>query len=333
MAILLSISAVLFLGIVPMVAYALILWWLDRYEKEPLGLLAAAFLWGAVPAIVFSLITEFVLHIPISFFVSPVAANLIGASVVAPLTEEISKGVALVLLLLFFRQEIDSPLDGIVYGRLVGFGFAAVENVLYFTSAVVKTGMGGMVVLSVFRAFVFGANHALFTGLFGLGLASARMSSNWLVKISAPTMGLLSAMAAHGVHNFGSLLGAELYWPCLVALLADWGGVLALLSVAIWVSNREQRWIVEYLQEEVGNGALSEHDYQVACSYLKRAIARTEALLRGDLRRWWQLGRYYRLVTELAFSRRRLIQFRGERETHERIIRLHQQLRELEIRP
>ena len=97
MAILLSISASLFLGIVPMVAYALILWWLDRYEKEPLGLLVAAFLWGAVPAVIFSLITELVLHIPISYFVSPVAADLIGASVVAPLTEEVFKGAALVL--------------------------------------------------------------------------------------------------------------------------------------------------------------------------------------------------------------------------------------------
>ena len=219
MAILPSIFVVLVLGIAPMVSYALILWWLDRYEKEPLGLLAAAFLWGAIPAVVFSLTTESVLQIPISYFVVPVSADLIGASVIARLAEEIFKGVALVLLLVLFPQEIDSPLDGIVYGGLVGFGFAAVENVMYFTNALVETGMGAMVVLFVFRAFVFGANHVLFTGLYGLGLATARRSSNWLVKIGAPTAGLLLGMAAHGIHNLSSLLGAELCWPCLVALL------------------------------------------------------------------------------------------------------------------
>ncbi len=76
MAILFSILLILVAGILPMVVYALVLWWFDRYEKEPLGLLVAAFLWGAVPAIIFSIIAQLVLDIPISYFVSPAASNL-----------------------------------------------------------------------------------------------------------------------------------------------------------------------------------------------------------------------------------------------------------------
>ena len=329
MAILIGILLALVVGVVPMVVYALILWWFDRYEKEPLGLLIAAFLWGAVPAIIFSLIAEVVLDIPISYFVEPVTASLIGAAVIAPVAEEIFKGMALVLLLLFFRREIDTPLDGIIYGGLVGFGFAAVENVLYFTVEAMESSLGGVVLLAVFRAFLFGLNHALFTGLVGLGLALARTTSNWWVKIGAPIVGLLAGMMAHSVHN-GSVSFADLCWPCLITFASDWGGVLVLFGIIIWASVREQRWIVTFLADEVELGTLSQRDYEEVCSYVKRVVARTSALFSGDFRRWWNLGRYYRLATKLAFNKHRLTHFPAERDTGPRVVQLRRQVRELE---
>ncbi len=42
------------------------------------------------------------------------------------------KGLALVALFYLARQEFDGPLDGIVYGALIGFGFSMTENLLYF---------------------------------------------------------------------------------------------------------------------------------------------------------------------------------------------------------
>jgi len=329
MAILLGILLVLAAGILPMAVYALILWWFDRYEKEPLGLLVAAFLWGAIPAIIFSLIAQLVLDIPISYFVSPAASDLVGAVLVAPLTEEIFKGAALLLLLLLFRREIDSPLDGIIYGGLVGFGFAAVENVLYFSSELAESGPGGVIFLAILRAFVFGLNHALFTGLTGLGLALAYTSPNKLVKVGAPVAGLLAGMAAHAVHNGSVSFGAELCWPCLVAFASDYGGVLILLAVIIWSSVREQRWITTYLADEVGLGTLSQDDYEVVCSYLKRVGVRTNALFSGDFRRWWNLGRYHRVATELAFNKRRLTLFPKETDTRAHIVELREQVMEL----
>jgi len=329
MEVLLGILLVLGVGILPMVVYALILWWFDRYEKEPLGLLIAAFLWGALPAIIFSLIAELVLDVPISYFVTPTAANLVGAAVVAPVAEEIFKGAALLLLLIFFRKEIDSPLDGIIYGGLVGFGFAAVENVFYFASALTESGPGGFVFLTIFRALLFGLNHALFTGLTGLGLALARTASNWLVKVGAPIVGLLLGTIAHGIHNGSVTLGAELYWPCLVTFVSDWGGALVLLGIILWASVREQRWIATFLADEVKLGMLSPEDYAVVCSYVKRVAARTSALFRGDVRRWWNLGRYYRMATKLAFNKHRLTQFPAEKDTQARIVQLRGQVAQL----
>ena len=331
MMVLIGMSLVLIFGILPMVVYALILWWFDRYEKEPLGLLIAAFLWGAIPAIVFSLIAQLVLEVPVSYFVSPLASDLIGATVVAPFTEEIFKGAALLLLLIFFRREIDSPLDGILYGGLVGFGFAAVENVFYFAGAFTESGLGELAVLTVFRAFLFGLNHALFTGLTGLGLALARTASNWLVKVCAPVTGLLLGMVAHAVHNGSVTLGAELYWPCLITFVSDWGGATVLLGVVVWASVRERRWIITYLADEVDLGTLSQEDYAVVCSYVERLAERANVLFSGDWRRWRDLGRFHRLATELAFNKHRLTLFPAEKDTQARVELLRQQVGEMAI--
>ncbi len=329
MAILLGILAVLVFGIVPMVVYALILWWFDRYEKEPAGLLIAAFLWGAVPAIILSLIVELGTDYTMQIFVDPVAAELIGASVVAPIVEEIVKAGALVLLILLFRKEIDSPLDGIIYGGLVGFGFAAVENVLYFASALAEGGTGGLVFLTLLRAFVFGLNHALFTGLTGLGVALARTSSHWLVKIGAPFVGLAAGIVAHAIHNGTVTFAAELCWPCLFTMLSDYGGALFMLGVIIWASLRERQWIARFLADEVGLGTLRQDQYEIACSYWNRVAARWGVLFTGDFRRWWELGRFYQLATELAFSKHRLARFPHEQDTQVRIVRLRGQVAEL----
>ena len=148
---LIAVIAILGLAFIPMIIYAIILWWFDRYEKEPLALVVAAFLWGAIPAVIFSLIAQLIADIPLTMLFGP-AGSLFSAPIVAPLTEEPFKGLALLLLLLFFRREIDSPLDGIIYGGLVGFGFAAVENTFYFADTYAAEGLSGVLVLSSLRA-------------------------------------------------------------------------------------------------------------------------------------------------------------------------------------
>jgi RsiW-degrading membrane proteinase PrsW (M82 family) len=328
MDILLGLLLAIIASVVPALIYGAILWWFDRYEKEPLALLAAAFLWGAIPAIVLSLIFQLLLHIPISEFTDPASAGLIGSSVVAPITEEVFKAGVLVLLLVFFRKEIDSAFDGIIYGCMAGLGFSVVENTLYLSVASVESGVGGVIALGLLRVVIFGLNHPLFTGLTGLGIAMARTSRNWAIKIIAPFVGLGLAMVAHATHNLGVSF-PDLCWPCLVAWLSDWGGVLILLVIIVWATVREQRWIEDYLPDEVEAATLSQKDYATTKSFLEREIERAGAFFSGDFKRWWQLGRYYRLATELAFNKRRLARFPSERDTWERIIQLRKQVTEL----
>jgi RsiW-degrading membrane proteinase PrsW (M82 family) len=309
-------------GFVPMVVYALMLWWFDRYEKEPLTLLLAAFLWGAVPAIIFSLIAELALNVPISLLVNPAAASLVEVAVVAPIAEELFKGGALVLLFVFFSGEIDSLVDGIVYGGLVGFGFAAVENSLYFGSSLIESGLSQFVLLALVRAFLFGLNHAMFTGLLGLGMAWARSTSSALVKVAAPATGLAAAIGSHATHNASVTLAGELGWPCLIAFASDWGGVALLVAVLLWCSAREQRWIDRWLEDEVERGTLSPEEFAVVSSHAGRLAERGQLLFSGDIQRWQELGRFYRLATELAFNKRRLSRFPDDHRAKRRVERL-----------
>ena len=39
-----------------MILYALLIWRIDRWEKEPLPLVIAAFAWGGIPSVVLALI-------------------------------------------------------------------------------------------------------------------------------------------------------------------------------------------------------------------------------------------------------------------------------------
>lgn len=328
MDILIGILLAVVASFVPAFAYGIILWWFDRYEKEPVGLLSAAFLWGAIPAILFSLVFQIVFDIPIREFVEPSTASLIGASVIAPLSEEVFKAGALVLLFLFFSKEIDSSLDGVIYGCLSGLGFAAVENTLYLSAEVVQGGWGSAIVLAVLRIVIFGLNHAMFTGLIGWGIALARTSRNWAAKIIAPLAGLGLAVSAHATHNLGVSF-PDLCWPCLLALFSDWGGVLIILGVIIWTTVREHQWITTYLPGEVEAGTLSQKDCKTVSSYIDREIVRAGAFFSGEFKRWWQLGRYHRLATELAFSTYRLARFPEERDTLQRIISLRRQVRDL----
>jgi hypothetical protein len=51
------------------------------------------------------------------------------------------------------------------------------------------------------------------------------------------------------------------------------------------------------------------------------------ALFGGDFRRWWDLGRFYQLATELAFNKQRLTHFPAEEDTRARVEQLRNQVR------
>lgn len=244
--------ASIFLGIVPMVIYALIVWRFDRWEKEPLSLIFAAFLWGSIPAVIFSIIAQVIMEIPVADLSSDAAlfGDLYQASFVAPVTEEITKGLGLLLIFFFFRREIDSVLDGLIYGSVIGFGFSAVENVLYFAG---QTDPEGLIFLFFLRAFVFGMLHALFTGLFGVGLALGKFSSRPIMKLLWPIIGMALAMITHALHNYFATLGGEHIFYAVIGVTLGISWFIGTIAICL---SHENKWIRIQLSEEVTDGVL-----------------------------------------------------------------------------
>jgi RsiW-degrading membrane proteinase PrsW (M82 family) len=293
-------------ALIPTLFYVSFVWWLDRYEKEPLWLLVLAFAWGAVPAAILSAAVEMVFDASIVALAGEsLIANLASVSISAPLVEESAKGVALLGLVLLFYREFDDVLDGLVYGALIGFGFALTENLFaYFLPILRDEGLSAGLVNIFMRTAVFGFNHAFWTGVTGMAIGYARLSADWGQRLLLPLAGWSAAVLLHGFHNAGaSLVEQTLCLSLGVSLVLHWGGVFLLLAVAYLVWRKESRWIQQGLAGEVERGALSPQEFDLLRSAGRRRQVRWQAWNRGGRAAYRQVGRYYQCATELAFKK------------------------------
>jgi RsiW-degrading membrane proteinase PrsW (M82 family) len=316
-------------ALIPTAFYVAFIWWLDRYEKEPLWLLTLAFLWGAIPAAIFSMLMELALDIPIAALGGEtLVANLASVSVSAPLVEESAKGIALIGLVIIFTREFDDVMDGIVYGAMIGFGFAFTENLFgYFIPILTEEGIGSGVVNIFLRSIVFGFNHAFWTGITGAAVGYARLARTRAQRILVPFAGWAVAVFAHSIHNAGAVLVEQT--ACLslgVSLFVDWGGVLLLMIIAALVLRKESQWIERGLQEEVRQGALSPEEFDLLRSAGQRMWMRWQAWGQGGRAAYREVGHYYQTATELAFTKQHLRSLGNEDGNIAEVERLRQAL-------
>lgn len=289
-----------FLGVVPMAIYAVVITWFDRYEKEPLWLMLAVFAWGAVVAAGSAFILNTLFGISVFAVTGSETAANVGAAVIsAPIVEESVKGAAVLAVYLYFRDEFDSPLDGIIYGSLVGFGFAATENVNYIFSGFSEGGLATALLVTVVRTVGIAFLHASLTACTGLGFAGLRLGRSAL-RFAAPLAGYGAAVLLHSFHNLMASLG-ELF--CLFGLALDWIGFLGLFAFILYLVWREGRVMRDHLREEVTLGVIAPQHYATACSLTGQFAARWGALAGGQ---WRRSGQFYDLLGELAFKKYQL---------------------------
>jgi RsiW-degrading membrane proteinase PrsW (M82 family) len=291
-----------FIGYAAALLFASILYWLDRYEKEPLVLLGGVFLWGAVVAAGSAFLINTVLGLGIYVFTgSDFATEMATGSLVAPLVEEILKGLAVLVVFLAFRSEFDSVLDGIIYAGVAALGFAATENVYYiYTYGFQQGGWNGLFSLTFIRIILVGWQHPFFTAFFGIGLALARLNRNTLIKIIAPIVGLALAVFTHAFHNtLASMLGGV--EGMAIGTFFDWTGWLFMLGVIIWATWRERQALKIYLAAEVQAGTISPALFRTASSAWLQMFSRTAALFSG---RYLKTVRFYQVCGEYAHKRR-----------------------------
>lgn len=317
----------IFFGFAPIFLFACIIYWLDRYEKEPKRFLGAVFLWGAIFAAGAAFIVNTTLGVGVYMFThSEAASSLTTSFLVAPVVEEFLKGLAVLFVFLAFRHEFDSIMDGIVYAAIAALGFAATENAYYiYNYGYLENGFTGLLWLTFVRVFLVGWQHPFYTAFFGIGLAVARLNRNVWVWLLAPIGGWSIAVILHSIHNTlaNILSGAS---GAVLGTIWDWTGWFFMLLFILWALQREQKWIVAHLREEVNAGVISLAQYRIACSAWSQWTARFEALFSGSYRR---TNRFYQLCAELAYKKQQKATLGEEGDNSLRISRLRSELAKL----
>jgi protease PrsW len=296
---------------------AVVVYLLDLYEREPIPLLAAAFVWGAVAATTLAAIGNAGWGIVVTRLGGPEFASRWTAALTAPFVEEITKGAGVVLIVLIARDEVDDVMDGFVYGAMCGLGFAIVEDVFYFL-AVFGGDVGGVLEGFFVRVIASGLySHVLYTGLVGMavGVIVSRREERPMrdrVRIAALLAG--AAVAAHFLWNSPILEffpphpweGAE--W-LLIPVATAVKGLPLLLFVVIAVRlahARERRWLQETLTEEFDDQAVTAEELSILESPRRRAQARRDVRRRAGDRAAGLLKRLQKEQVNLAMVRSRV---------------------------
>lgn len=297
--------------------YTLVVLWLDRNEKEPISLILVAFFWGAFISTGYSLIVNTAFgEVMLATVQDPQVAGQLSASISAPLIEEFTKGLAVLGLLVIFREQLDNVLDGIVYGALVGLGFAWFENITYYLSPYLgenpATGLGEMLNLTWSRGVVSGiSSHAMFTGMTGLGIGIIRVLrrgvSRWLLLIPFLSM----AMGLHFVWNtFAGLffIPAEteaqqlLISLPLAVLVLQVPFVLLLLAVMVLVWRQEDRLIHDQLSLEPPEIAPNNEVKNLVPAKRRNSLLLKHLFRFGPVA-WWHRRKLETALISLAFVR------------------------------
>ena len=261
----------------------LLIYYLDLYEREPLSVALAAFLWGAFAATALALDAGGWDQVLAQVAGADFAARWAPA-LTAPVVEEFLKGAGIVLLYLIVRDEVDDVMDGFVYGALCGLGFAVVEDVVYFMAAFGGTPAG---VLEGFYVRVLSSGlygHVLYTGMVGMAVGlvvSRREPAPVRERLPLAAGIVMLAVLGHFLWNapwlaFGPSAPIEgVEWLVLPLSLAVKGLPLLLFVVLALrlARRREQRWLDDILAVEVGGDGLSETEFRTLRSPADRRAA------------------------------------------------------------
>lgn len=255
---------------VPAFFYMLPLLWLDRYDPEPVWALAASFVWGGLVAVVVSYILNSVFGAVAAGVGGEVAGTIVGAVISAPIVEEGSKGLGLILILLFLRREFDDIVDGVVYGGFIALGFATVENILYYGRSLLNGGLEALIVVFILRGVLSPFAHVTFTAMTGVGCGIARESHNTAVRLLAPLGGYILAVILHMIWNgMATLLGGGFL---IGYALFEVPFFLLFIGFLIYVARRESRILREMLAVEVARGLITPEQLAIATSSVRRTL-------------------------------------------------------------
>jgi RsiW-degrading membrane proteinase PrsW (M82 family) len=308
----------------PVPVYIMLILWIDRYEAEPLWMLAVAFFWGATVAVFAAYLLNTILAITVAIATQSIElAKIFGAIISAPFVEEMAKGLILFILFFWKKDEFDGVVDGFVYASMVGLGFAMTENFQYYGKVIAAGGLGSSDFQEIYliRGGLAAYSHPLFTSMTGIGLGISRQVRNGFVKFIMPLIGLGLAMFLHFLWNFsasfaGSLAGFLAIYAVLMVPI-----FLITLGIVFFALIREGRVVREFLLPDIQRGLFTEDEYNRLITIRGRLASSLRAFRSGGIGVWRARMQYNQAASELAFHRSRVA--RG-------IVRMDQEMAERE---
>jgi RsiW-degrading membrane proteinase PrsW (M82 family) len=290
---------------------------LDRNEKEPWRLVLVASAWGAVVSTSLVIWGESIWDYFATRSLVPGPALDASIAYSAGIFEELSKGLAVLLLYLVMRDEFDDVVDGIVYGAAVGLGFNFMESIAYMTHlyALFQAEGQGAATAAVqwYMRQVLGLffGHATYTALIGAGIGIARQLPGLGRRALCISCGFLIAIAAHFAWDAWVQLYpvsqtpfaiVEVHLRTLFMEGPFTSVVLLLLAVGLQL---EGTALSRQLTEEArsGAGTVQPDEVGVLVSPWRRFRARVERLHEGGLPAYLGLAHLQAAQLDLAMER------------------------------
>jgi len=259
------------LALVPLSIVLVTVRWIDRWEPEPPGVLAAAFLWGAGVATIVSLVINTSASLLVSSTTGSVSGGeFVSAVVTAPIVEESTKGLGVLIIFLLWRRTFNGAVDGIVYAAVVAAGFAFAENILYFVQY-----SDALLVTFLMRGIASPFAHVTFTACTGLAIgASVRMRSNLAWMWTTP-LGLACAIMLHSFWNGILTSDPSLYFFVAIPFF------IAAIGLVLWLRWSERMTMRQRLADYQRAGWFSPAEVTMITTGAGRAAARRWAKSRG----------------------------------------------------
>ena len=244
---------------------------LDRYDPEPAWALFLALAWGAIAACGVAAFINTSVDVVIGGVFGPNAGEAVGVVLSAPLCEEGMKGMLVLGVFFFLRDQFDGVVDGIIYATFCAIGFAATENVIYYANSLQDGGgVGDLAITVVLRGVLAPWGHPLYTSMTGIGFGMAREAENRFVRIIAPFVGYGCAVFLHALWNGTSLIGGEAF----LCMLPLWMMFVAMFIILVMVLvSRRGRIIRQHLVDEVALKNITQQELDLVCSAFGGLVA------------------------------------------------------------
>ncbi len=197
---------ILILAILPIIFYVCLVYFKDKYEKEPILKLLKYFLFGVLVSFIAILLERYFSSLNIFY---GVANKLYTSFFIAGFIEEGLKYIFLIVILLK-DKDFNEKLDGIIYSIFISLGFATIENIVYLIRESTKSSF----IIAIIRGIICIPSHIVFAIVMGYYISEYKFYKKRDIRNINLVYAFIFPILFHGVFDF--ILMIQYRWAIIV---------------------------------------------------------------------------------------------------------------------